>query len=427
MFKKLFFLLISLKLFSINCYADTIRLMQYNLLYYTYNATYTDCNIETNNLDSKDHYLRNIINYVKPDIFCVNEIGKEQIYANRIINNVLNHGGEKSFATIPATFSWSTIANRIFYDTQKFTYYNSFYVWTPITYINGYKLYYNSQELAQGDTTFLTVVVLHLKSGSYPGNQTARYEAMQDLMNQLESMGMDNYILSGDFNCYSHLDSGIVNALYWENPSFRFYDPLNKLGNWGSNSYYSEIHTQSTHAGFDDACFSGGGMDDRFDFILVSPYVNYGLQGVQSINSSYRTLGQDGLRYRKGLLDPVNTSAPPDVLMSLYGTSDHLPVYMDFELNATMNSSLSEYHTIEWKAKAINPIQENLDVILESNRSQFITCQLYTIEGKLLDEFTYPLNVGINHIDKKFSYPSGSYVLRLIDNQHNQIALKLFK
>ncbi len=53
--------------------------------------------------------------------------------------------------------------------------------------------------------------------------------------------------------------------LYWDNTNYRFHDPLNQLGEWGSNEDYAALHTQSTHSGSEDACFSGGGMDDRFD------------------------------------------------------------------------------------------------------------------------------------------------------------------
>ena len=83
----LFFSLLLTNLTSLQ--ADTIRHMQYNLLFYTNNAT-EDCNSSTNNLDEKDAALKQIVKYVMPDVLTVNEIGKEQIYADRILNNVLN-------------------------------------------------------------------------------------------------------------------------------------------------------------------------------------------------------------------------------------------------------------------------------------------------------------------------------------------------
>ena len=131
----------------------------------------------------------------------------------------------------------------------------------------------------QGDTIFITFIVCHLKSGSYDGNETTRYQQTLSLMNRLEGLGKDNYVCSGDFNSYAAVDSGIANVLYWPNPNFRFYDPINQLGYWHENETYSLYHTQSTRSGYEDACFSGGGFDDRFDFILVSPYVYTGEKG----------------------------------------------------------------------------------------------------------------------------------------------------
>ena len=53
---------------------DTIRVMQYNLLYYDRNTGW--CNATNNNVDSKDGYLRDITGYYKPDIFTVNEMNE---------------------------------------------------------------------------------------------------------------------------------------------------------------------------------------------------------------------------------------------------------------------------------------------------------------------------------------------------------------
>ena len=51
---------------------DTIKVMQYNLLYYGQTSSY--CTTANNNETAKNGYLKTIIKYVKPDIFTVNEI-----------------------------------------------------------------------------------------------------------------------------------------------------------------------------------------------------------------------------------------------------------------------------------------------------------------------------------------------------------------
>ena len=67
---------------------DTLRVMQYNLLYYGVNTGF--CNFTNNNPDVKDAYLRTIIEYVKPDIFTVNEITQTLSYQQHILDEVMN-------------------------------------------------------------------------------------------------------------------------------------------------------------------------------------------------------------------------------------------------------------------------------------------------------------------------------------------------
>ena len=65
---------------------DTIRMMQYNLMYYTNNSGVSDCNSLSNNLDSKDVHLRTIFRHVMPDVLCVCEMGSNNSYADRLLN-----------------------------------------------------------------------------------------------------------------------------------------------------------------------------------------------------------------------------------------------------------------------------------------------------------------------------------------------------
>ena len=179
-------LLFALLLFpSPDAHADTIRQMQYNLLYYTDNGV-EECNSETNNLDSKDAALKKIIKEVRPDILTVNEIGRESYYADRILYNVLNTDGVDYYGYLPVVTnpnSFYTTTNRVFYDTRKLALKSSFYVATSPTYTNGYRMYYRSQGLAQGDTVFITFIVAHLKAGSDESNVATRQTQVQAVMN----------------------------------------------------------------------------------------------------------------------------------------------------------------------------------------------------------------------------------------------------
>ena len=68
---------------------DTIRMMQYNLMYYTNTSGISDCNTLSNNLDSKDANIKTIFQYVKPTVMCVCEIGSQNQYADRLLNNAI--------------------------------------------------------------------------------------------------------------------------------------------------------------------------------------------------------------------------------------------------------------------------------------------------------------------------------------------------
>ena len=96
---------------------DTIRLMQYNLMYYTNSSGISDCNSTTNNLDNKDANIKTIFQYVKPTVMCVCEMGSQTQYADRLLDNAINTDGIDYYLRGPLTNqSGGSIANMIYYD-----------------------------------------------------------------------------------------------------------------------------------------------------------------------------------------------------------------------------------------------------------------------------------------------------------------------
>ena len=74
-----FFVFLSLLLVSVGMMAqDTITVMQYNLLQYGNYQGYGGCSESTNNTQHKDECIRDILDYVKPDILGVCEFGATQ-------------------------------------------------------------------------------------------------------------------------------------------------------------------------------------------------------------------------------------------------------------------------------------------------------------------------------------------------------------
>ncbi|MEG2070029.1 MAG: hypothetical protein RR034_01475 [Bacteroidales bacterium] len=66
--KRMLFWLVAILLLGTTSYADTIRMMQYNLMYYTNTSGVSGCNSTTNNLNAKDVALKTILQYVQPDV-----------------------------------------------------------------------------------------------------------------------------------------------------------------------------------------------------------------------------------------------------------------------------------------------------------------------------------------------------------------------
>lgn len=342
-------------------FADTLTVMQYNLMYY--DKEYSDCNSTNNNVDAKDGYLRAIVNHIKPDILTVNEVNDAIASVERIKTNVLNVNGETRYKR--ANFSGNFLVNMIYYNSEKLELKSQESISTSPRETNVYKLYLITPELTNGDTVFLYHFVTHLKAGSYDSDAQQRTTAANTIMNYIASKNITgNVILSGDMNLYSASEGAFIafTTLTGTN-NFRFYDPLNSVGNWHSEYSYRYIHTQSTRTVANEGCFSTGGLDDRFDFILTSSEILSGSKGIKFY--SYKTLGQDGNRFNGSITSPTNTSVPADVANALYHMSDHLPVIMKATFSTGTTSALTERESINILVN--NPVQNILNIqVLES-------------------------------------------------------------
>ena len=397
-------------------------------MYYTRSVP-ANCNISDSYLDEKDENLKTIINYTLPDVFCVCEMGSNTTYVNRVLNNVMNADGRTYYSSCPLTnYSGGSIANMLYYDSRKLTFHRYFYVTTATRDINAYKMFYKSNSLAQGDTAFITFIIAHLKAGSDAGTggttyQDARKEQVVRLTTKLVQMGIDNYVFSGDFNLYTASEPAYQHLLFNNNTAFRFIDPIDKYGKWGSNSQFAEIHTQSTHTS-SNGCFVGGGLDDRFDFILVSPTVFYGTRKIKALPETYHALGQDGKRYKGSILSPANNTLPPKILQAMYDLSDHLPVICDFEVVTT--TKITDFSP-NFFVNVQNPVKNELSMQFFTENDQLLLFEIFTIEGKRIDVFSERISSGNQTLRRKFDYAPSLYFLKITNEQKLTIVKKLIK
>jgi hypothetical protein len=136
------------------------------------------------------------------------------------------------------------------------------------------------------------------------------------------------------------------------------HDPINELGSWSGVSSFADVHTQAPcqdddGAGMADSCngLTAGGMDDRFDFQLMTgevldgsgfTYIGPNVPGMSGSQHSYRAFGNNGTTFQDDINHPSNTYAftgvtsytSTQILNALHSVSDHLPVVADFQLDA---------------------------------------------------------------------------------------------
>ena len=316
---------------------DTLRVMSYNLLYYGEVTNF--CTSTNNNINDKDGYFKTIASYTKPDILLVNEMGANQIYADRIIANVLNVDGETRYqrANIQNN-SFSSLVNGVFYDKKKLALHRLEKVSIAqnnsnlVRVIDVWSFYYKDPNLSEGsDTAFIHLAGMHLKAGSSSSDVVDRGLATEALMNYLETEYEPSYfIAAGDMNMKSSNESAYQNLTNNSFGEYKFYDPLIPNEMWSGASSFSYSHTQSTHTS--GSCASGGGLDDRFDIMLMSGQIMEDTGMVSYVSDSYIAVGNDGDHYNLSLLDGTNNSAPATVLSALYDMSDHLPVIADISV-----------------------------------------------------------------------------------------------
>lgn len=336
---------------------DTIRIMTYNLLYYGINTSF--CNANNNNADLKDGHLQTIVSFTQPDILGVNEMGRGAHLAARILDQAMNSTDLDKYSHASYTNTRnSSITNMLFFRHDKFALYHEAVISNEVRDINLYTLYHLNESLEQGDTIFLSLILAHLKAGSSNADQQTRLLEVKNVMNYISTYPIPgNIIFMGDFNMKSSFEAAYGLMTFHPDESIRFYDPVYLPGIWIDNPDMAAYHTQSIRTG-SVACFVAGGLDDRFDQILINSTLLKGREGLRYAEGSYTTVGQDGERLNGSLIDPPNYSAPDSVIQALYNMSDHLPVYLDLLQTAT--STDVELIRQVFSVSMVNPVRDQL-------------------------------------------------------------------
>lgn len=384
---------------------DTITVMQYNLLQYgNYNSGFADCYESNNNTQRKDECIRTLVNYVKPDIFTVCEFGKTSQLQSDFLRHNLNINGVDYWKTDNIiNYANSSIINHIFYDSRKMELKKHVALRTSPRDTDVYELYLKTASLVAGDTIRLVCIVSHPKAGmNYEAERRATMQTAMDYVNQ--HYANDNVLIMGDFNMYRASESGyrLLTQTY-PNSDVLFVDPLSHaggVGEWNSNSQFAKYHTQSTRR-YSDECFSSGGLDDRFDFILMSDEIYMGFNKIKYVNDTYYAVGNDGRHFDQSVNQNGNSAVPAEVAEALYDGSDHLPVTMKMRVFAHLGV---EENAVAGLRVYPNPVGDVLYV--ETSEAQPSAYRITNVLGQtLMDGVLNATEIDVAHL------PDGLYFI----------------
>ena len=310
--KLIFFILFSSLTFS-----SSARIMTYNILNYQ-----DDNQRETNYID--------ILTAIEPNILIIQEILGNEGFLNfkEDVLDVLNPN-QWSGANFTNQSAQQDIA--LYYYHDMFTLLESNVVETAQSSgtrdVIEWVLMHNSSEVE------FNIYGAHFKASSGNSNAQQRLEEATILRNHLNQLAESYFfILAGDLNIYSNNSESepcfemLIGSQ--DNNNGQLFDPINRIGHWHNNSSFADVHTQSPRT----SSFGGGangGMDDRFDWLLVSAQFLDESSNLKYIENSYVTYGNDGNHFNDAINSGSNSAVSNDIAEALHDASDHLPVYMD--------------------------------------------------------------------------------------------------
>ena len=387
-------------------FSDTISVVTYNLNDY---GTASSSGCPTLGSPLRHGYLRTILQYLQaPDI-----IGFEKIYGtpntfstDTIRMKVMDSICKGCYSnTVFTNVSGYKKTNILFYKNTKFGYLGTTGIFTAdnnISDINLHKLYYKSPSLATThDTIFLNVIVVHDQSGTNKSDTAARTTEIGGAMNWLTMnvKAPGNYVFMGDFNTQSSSESCFQKMISNADTLVQFYDPPNQLGLWSTSPKAFPMYlTQSTRTVDPGDCAAVGGINNRFDHILLNRPIMNGYKNIQYITGSYKVIGQDGLHFNKAInASPTNNSVPSNVLNALYLMSEHLPVALKMIISNTKTSLPADFLT--FKASFLHN-----SIVLNWSMGNDIDTKYYAIERSSDREHYLVVDSILGDVNKQGSY-----------------------
>ena len=409
------FLLLNLFV-NVNFAQTQIKAMMYNVL------NYSDSEVSRN----KTPFLSTILDEVEPDLFMVcemiDEIGSNYLFENAIIP--YNENFQKAPFEENQSGNYS-LQQMVYYNSKKLILEETRVITADTRDINQYTFKINTEN-ALSNPIRMEVFVTHLKASTGSSNRQRRLNSIQSFVSYTNNIADDSYVLfAGDLNFYTSNEEGYQHLIDDRNPivmidpidrptpnfpddGVDYYENYNSTYFW-NNSSFRDIHSQSTRTsnnGLIDDSGSTGGLDDRFDFIMMSENFNMSTD-LYYINDSYQVIGNNGNCYNSFINNPNCSGGYSQTLRdALIEFSDHLPVVMEME---TPENTLSTNQISEINFIGSNIIEDYLKIISPNDMNNL---KIYSITGQLID-VKLTKNTGIDtiiidvkHISKGIYYLS---------------------
>ena len=380
-------------LLALPLHADTLRVMTYNAL-----------NFRGEQDSDRIQAFRMIIGHERPDVVAMQEIIFEDAVDYLLSFAFLQN--EDDWAAAPFTNdNGGDTDNALFYRTSKVQLVSQSNFDTDPRDVDVYVLRPVSPDTSQR----IRIYSCHLKAGNDGSDANRRADAAEDIRQRLDQLAAgDLFFLVGDFNLYTaEEDAYGIMLSPSPSPIGQLFDPIDEFGVWHNSATFADVHTQSPRGD------SFGGMDDRFDFLLVSA----GLMdtvGTYVLPETYHAVGNDGQHLNQSINDGINYAVPDSVADALYDASDHLPVVMDVLLRV-QDLSVSEHPVVQDYSLLScypNPFNSTLTVTISALRAPSTLTILDLLGRRVLDQ---PISAGAaQKVQLDFSQqPTGTYLIRL--------------
>lgn len=306
-------------------YSEAIKIATWNLLNFPGSTGVT-----------REDDFRKVINQLSLDVLVVQEMTSYS-GVNEFLDNVMNYSTPGTYEAAPF-YDGPDTDNALFYNKSKIKLLSHQQIPTTLRDISEYVLEIKD---GPGKGAVFRIYSVHLKSGSATNDKNQRIQETTTLRNYLDGLPINSlFLVCGDYNLESSSEPayGILTGDQSDNDG-RAKDPINRPGYWNDNIAFADIHTQSNRA----IQFGGGasgGLDDRFDLILMS----YALESSNELTfktGSYFAYGNDGQHFNKAINDGINGAVSSEIANALYEASDHLPVLIELDPPKKANNYLT--------------------------------------------------------------------------------------